>query len=726
MGSQRAGEQPLAWGRHVSSGVIRHIHQVPTNENGAACGCVCPGCGSNLVAINADKDGEYLGRRGTLRPFFKHAGGKQSHSCLIRAARAAAMLLFMEQDSVWLPPRRSRGYDNEVLGHLAAIRPEELVTVAAKRWIDSLTGVLTLSDGSQVLVTARVDSEVTLAGEYSKVIRIDCSNPLVATMKPEKVIAMLRDPAGDLACWQKHDEDAALSQESAKLADEYLDGMPPELLAGLSKLHANETILHWLIKQAVLKSPFMHVPRQRGTLQSKRYRQLTADYESPATVLEILEPRLEKWTGDIVPDVVCKARVRGSSQEPFDLLIEAAVHHRVGPEKLRKIQELGIAAIEIRSDRFSRVGAVKASVIAREVSFDPSNKHWLLNPILEAQRAAAEIDLRKRESTLKQAEDRSAAAAKWHSDLNAKELYGLAYKLMKAQWVGSKEPKLPHADASLDSLRREIQLRTKQDILEASLGGRNGLLASVSAVEEAAFGLPSPVPLAALLERAQTTSFMGAPAGVYMLLGIECWQPLLSPKELACAKDLRAVIEGSFKMGSTQHARTRRLDDLVGTIFPRLKPLLEQEYGSLDYAHALHGEVQRVRREEARKAEAEGARVLNESFELKRLERQRLDQERELALIEAEIAKIDRTTGWCVVTPQNRALEAVVKLAESSAIVNTSSLPLLDVVHAAWHARNEGRSVGDALRELEVKAPEDVSFAAATWKRILMTRSTHV
>lgn len=725
-GKQRASEKPLAWGRHGESGALKHIHQVPGSENGAACGCTCPGCGGPLVAVNADKDGDYLSRPGTLRPFFKHGNGKQHHSCLIRAARAAAMQMLMEQGSVWLPPRRARDYDTEALGHLAAALPSVLAQVVSRRWVDSLTGVLTLEDGSEVLVTAHVNSEVTHSGKYTKVIRIECSDPLVATMKPEEVITLLRDPKQEMLCWQKHDDDDRLNNEAAKLANDYLDGMPPELVAGLSKLHANETILHWLIKEAVRKSPFMRVPGASGVEASRRYPHLRAAFEVPETVLEISEPRLEKWTGQIVPDIVCKAKVRGSAQEPFDLLIEAAVHNKVGAEKLKKIQEMGVAAIEIRSDRFSRVGLVKASVLSRDICNDPSNKRWLHNPMEDAARSAALAELRTSESALIQAEARKAAAAKWHADAKDEELYGLAFKFMRALWLGAPVPRSLHPDVSHDSLRKEILDRTGIDITDESLSGKYGLLAALCAVEESAAGLTPQVPLSEHFANALRASHWQAPIGIYLLMANECWQPLLSAKELASLTDLREVIEGSYKAGILQHVRRPRLDKLVGELFPQMRQQLGLPYGTQEHASALHDEVRKVTRERERRAEAERTRLFNEEMERQRLEQLASAQVRHQELIDREIAKLDRSTGWCVVTSQNRALEDVVRMAQASGIANNSALQLLDVVHAAWHARNEGRTVGFALRELDAKAPEDLSFAVAVWKQILMARTIQV
>ena len=674
------------------------------------------------MAVNADKDGEYLKRPGTQRPFFRHANGKQQFSCLIRAARAAAMQMLMEQDYVTLPSQRYQAYDGEAFEHLSPMHAPEIVTVAARRWIDSFHGVLVLSDGREILLTAHVDSELTQSGGFERVIRIDCDDPLVATMSPQEILDALRAPDGSMLCWQKHEDDERLQQEAVELANEYLAGIPPELLAGLSRLHANETILHWLIKEAVRKNPLMRVPHLRGSLQSQRYKQVVVDFELPALVLEILEPSLEKWMGSIVPDVVCKARVRGSSDEPFDLLIEAAVTHKADEDKLKKVRDQGFSAIEIRSDLFKRVGMIKASVIEHDVCNDPSNKVWLHHPMYLAKIAEAQRELSARERLILQQERQRLALVTWLKDAKTGALYRLAYGYLAASWDGRPPPRDPHPGVTLETVREELSKRKDHDFKSLWLSGQSGLLGATRTVQNSAMGHVTSIPMHELLARSKVVPFGEKSLGVYLLLAIECWQPYLTKQECEAADELRSAMEASFKSGSHRHCRSRQYDTLLSQIYPDLVPLLSGEFGTVSYANSLRAQMVEIETRMKNLADAEAEVLYKEE-----LRRQDEVREREKACqrekeIEAVIDAASRVWVWSPVSALTSTQQAALKLAVKMTTVTAVGVDLERLVLVGWRARVEGRSIGDALRELQVQDADEVSFATTTWTKILMAR----
>lgn len=237
---EKPKDAPLARALRKPLGPLTHIRYLDPSENGSNCNCTCPGCGADLVAVNADKDEEYLRRPRVRRPYFRHQAGQQRGKCLDRAARAAAVYLFMTEDVVWLPPRSwSTAFD---VGHPSVVKPSERVLVAERRWLDSLTGILVLEDGRQIAVTLDAMSMVDVEG-YDFVLDVKCSDPVIATMSPEEILTQLQADASAIACWIRHSEDTEQRKALQTLEDEYLAGMPPELVEGMSKLHANETVL---------------------------------------------------------------------------------------------------------------------------------------------------------------------------------------------------------------------------------------------------------------------------------------------------------------------------------------------------------------------------------------------------------------------------------------------------------------------------------------------------
>lgn len=726
MNQPKAKEQPLAWGIRRTNGPLKHVLQISPQENGAACACDCPGCGAPLLAVNADKDAAYLMLPRTQRRYFKHASGKQHFSCLVRAARAAALWTLMAEDSVYLPPHRLRSYESEALDHLVAKHPGERVAIKSRHWIDSFHGVLILSDGREILLTAHVESELAQTGKFERVIRIDCDDPLVATMSAEEIIERLRAPHGQMLCWKRHEEDERLAQELREQADEYLSGVPPELLAGLGKLHANETILHWLIKEAVRKNPVMRVPKLEDSLTSKSFKDLTVDFSVPALVLELREPKLEAWTGSIVPDVVCKAVIRGATDEPFDLLIEAAVTNKVGQEKLAKIQGMRVAAIEIRSDRFKRVGFVKASVIEDDVCNDPSNKKWLSHPLYEEYRRQAHQELSRREKGLREEATLRESLNRWHRDATLGDLYRTAYQLLVPLWDKKRTSFTAPNGADLMTIRAELSRRRETDLTQTQLSSESGLLAAMRSIQQRGNGHLIKLSIAELMASALASSYGEVALGPYLLLALDCWCLNLNDQEQRIAQQLQDEIIASFKNGSTRYCREERYDIVLRHIFPELGRFLDRDFCTTSHAKSVYvvAAEERNRRQRAAEAEmqARDEAALAQTLELQARER----EERRQLQIQEGIERVSNQWTWTQVTSSTSALASVLRFARKSSSVSSQNLDPDNVVTVFHVARHEGRSIGDALRELRIQDPEDTGIVMTLLQRCLLVRKMRV
>jgi hypothetical protein len=90
---------------------------------------------------------------------------------------------------------------------------------------------------------------------------------------------------------------------------------------------------------------------------------------------------LENKLGDIIPDVIV-------TREGLDLIVEFVVTHECGPEKIAKIQELDVAAVEIYlSDLMADAskGEIEKGIL------DTCRRKWLHNPLIEEDVAAVDV-----------------------------------------------------------------------------------------------------------------------------------------------------------------------------------------------------------------------------------------------------------------------------------------------------------------------------------------------
>lgn len=142
-------------------------------------------------------------------------------------------------------------------------------------------------------------------------------------------------------------------------------------------------------------------------------------YFFQSRVIPVDEVVLEKRAGDIIPDVLVR------SGEKW-LLVEVAVAHFVDAEKRKKIQALGLSAVEIdlsKTRRDVELAELEALIIESE-----KQKKWLNNPALEQvleQRRHHYFELCRPELERQHAahmreEAKAASRAKWQAEQAAK------------------------------------------------------------------------------------------------------------------------------------------------------------------------------------------------------------------------------------------------------------------------------------------------------------------
>lgn len=397
-------EAVMAWARRSADGSVIHVSMLTREQTGQACGCICEGCGAPLQAVNAGKGREHFERPGAHRMSFRHQPGMQRSDCAVKASRAALIAAWIHSGAIGLPARCVRSHLAGASGCLhpgAASRAAEQARILASHWVDSHSAMLTLEGGRQVLVTLKAD--VTLDQGIHAVLNVDTDDPEVASMSLDEVLSQATLLV-DQACWVRHWEDPALEaealQDAQAWAAERMDALPepgqfgddpfaePEFLQGLTPEQRGETLLHLHLKSILSRIEVLDVPACRYPVSYTPPgggRTLEGFAHIPATRLLLSNAHLERRLGDIVPDVICDAQVEGSLLGGWPLLIEVAVTHLVGPEKLGRIQARMLACLELNAKRLA--GGEALTVQQLELALQaPSAEalYWVFHETLPA------------------------------------------------------------------------------------------------------------------------------------------------------------------------------------------------------------------------------------------------------------------------------------------------------------------------------------------------------
>lgn len=175
---------------------------------------------------------------------------------------------------------------------------------------------------------------------------------------------------------------------------------------------AIETSIHLIAKKILSDSSEIVLPSVNLNIVNAPF---IIDHEecdwsmSPETKITFDDVKVEKRLGEIVPDIIISTKGR-------ELIIEVAVTHFVDDAKLRKIQKMGVSAIEISFEDFENTFDDKAAIERIVKSSD--KKKWLFN------RKAVEIEreIKKRCSDL--ATKRKIKPGYGHEQAHGGRVYG--------------------------------------------------------------------------------------------------------------------------------------------------------------------------------------------------------------------------------------------------------------------------------------------------------------
>lgn len=150
---------------------------------------------------------------------------------------------------------------------------------------------------------------------------------------------------------------------------------------------ASETALHLALKQVIADGDVLTVPElaveETATFEGHTK---SAQRILPRARISYSQPRLEVRMGEIVADAIVTSAGR-------NLIVEVAVTHKVDDQKRKKIDLLGVSALELQAWRLSR--DADWAILRAFVQDTFSDRIWIYNGREPVQRQLAHLDALK-------------------------------------------------------------------------------------------------------------------------------------------------------------------------------------------------------------------------------------------------------------------------------------------------------------------------------------------
>jgi hypothetical protein len=633
---------PLKWARHSASGRIRYIRSLGVDERGAACGCECVHCGSQLQAVNAARDEAEI----ELTPHFRHPKGALREGCVVLTARHAALANLIESGEIHLPRRRVSATVVGLSGRTYEAWSEEPARRARFRnaqMLDYARALLTLDDGRSLVVEligasgempataggalVEIDSEhVTLPGALVTVV----VPAEFAILDPEEIVrrlTLLPDSS-----WCGHWNDQALAQRAkdeaqalagddslAWLGDEAdaaLASLDPSL-AGLSQPEVQrlrqETLLHVLAKRILadatnIRLPSLAVDAVRPLHDGTGDRLHHGWFRLPE-VAELASVELERRLGRIVPDVLARRASPPQTPAPCNgadptfamvedvLLIEVTVTNHIDDERLQRIQRVNLPTLEIDLSRLG--GQITREALTKLVTEDLHGKRWLHHPVwghaeaalmaqLDAEARPREERFSRRDQLLGQALTRSAEYwrslylqfVREHSDARAAAEPGQQNRMD----IAAKLEKV--RDAGLGLAAHGWPEAEDEDLFRGQ-GCPLDRLLSIQLDTCVGYRLKSAFEVMNVVLQEERTSRKSW--HVVYILALKSFPRITTSRQqwqrlVEWTREVRSRIDSSDDPQRSHYLRSARYDRFVGFLFPQLVPGLERRVG-------VHGEA---------------------------------------------------------------------------------------------------------------------------------------
>lgn len=700
--------KPMRWAIRNLSGQAVSICDLRRDETGLACKCTCPACGSALQAVNAGVGREHFLRANTLGQFFRHETGQQRDNCLVVIARLAALQLLVEQREIDLPPPTHRALVPGISGHLyqgEATATRRRMYVREHTWIDSQLASITLDDGHTVLLRLDTQRTVRNEGDYDAIITITVDNPDVASWDMAEILAKMKIGDEVESCWDKHWEDEELqsmaTQDAEQQATKYLDLLPSVLgdLEGLTLAQKSESLLHHVIKSILLQAHSIVSP-----VYSEPLHRYMADGETISREVMLalgdlgLSGAVSEWPiAGIVADVFCS--VRPTRGEPFDLIIEVAVTHRVDEVKLKKIEAMGVACLEIDVRGFRQKGRVTVDELTAEVLRNPGNKRWVYHPLVAARRAEVHQALDEVDKSRKEALAREHRTRRWLDSLTQAELLKVYRQALVQHWQWGRAGVVSGHFIELHDLHQRLVDIGFPDADESALVERTGVLHFLHLARSHSHApMPANILLtdmcSALAHSREFRSLI-----TYCLIGLKVYKPVIRGAQGAEMESIRLHVANSLQAGEIQFARSRKFDALIAALFPELASSLEAEFGTHEHARGL--QKAKRERESARIEQARVSRVALEAA-MKREENRRA--------VNQAIFNVSRQ-GWQAKLGLASDVDQILahndmKIAAKR--FNAYGVDVREVLTSAWNAREMGTTLLDWFQGQNFDHPDQV------------------
>lgn len=682
--------KPMRWATREHSGLAVSICDLTRKETGLACKCVCPACGSALQAVNAGVDREHFLRANTLGQFFRHESGQQRDNCLVVIGRIAALQLLIDRGEIDLPPPTRRAHVQGLSGHLypgeaTAIR--QRMHVAEHRWIDSQLASITLDDGHIVLIRLDTQRTVKNEGDYDAIITITVDNPDVASWDMAEILARMKIGDQVQSCWDKHWDDDELNrmatQDAERKAEEHLDLLPSVLghLEGLTLAQKSESLLHHVIKSILLQANSISTPAYTQPLH--RY-MADGDTVSHEVVLALGDLNLSNLSSEsqlagIVADVYCRADA--ARHDPFDLIIEVAVTHRVDEDKSKKIKAMDIACLEIDVRGFRQSGRITVAELAHEVLRNPQNKRWIHHPLMAQKIAGEHLALDEQEKARRDAIEQQRRTRGWLDSMTQQQLLGIYLQALVHYWKWGGDSAVAGHFVELSDLSSRLVSMGLAGAAESPIVEKGGVLHFLHLCKTYSHApVPSNISLTEMCSTlAQSRYFRSLIT--YCLVGIKVYQPLLRGAQGPEMQAIRTHILNSLQRGESHFARLRKFDALIGALFPELRSSLAAEFGTEDHARAL--QLEKRKRESERNEKEQASRAA--------LERAMKHEQNRNAVTQAIF---DATRcGWLPKLGLASDVEQILATREMRVAAKrfmAHGFDVQEVISSAWSARESG------------------------------------
>lgn len=647
----------MAWAVDKQSGEPVYVGKLGGEHTGLRCNCICPACDARLQAVGV---GHADPRRA---PFFRHHQAEQGPGCKFRMAEMAALRLLFQSGLIEIPAPRKH---SEYRGASGRLYPAERVgeaieeAVVERRLISAAQAILTLASGRQVALVLRGHQDVGELGSVFAVIEVQVSDPEVALLSPEEILAR-SELRGEWLHLVKHHNDQQVQQladDAARAqAAELYDIDPTELglPVGATAKQASESLIHWAVKDALLRLGTLMAPGFHGSASATAMDGTlhTVEVTVPPTMLRVSDVVDEVLLDGYKPDILCSATAVSGDLGQFRLVVEVALTSKVTATKLALVERDGLACIELDVRRFAEGSQrVPLSRLVELVRTDLACKAWLHHPQIGAwmRLAQAKAEQARDEADRRAAAARQAALAERRREEERARAEARTAE-RKASWVSTLG-----REQTLQELRLVLERRWASEMLITS----NGMTWDEGEFEQLAQSNLAPHRLGRLITaqggvawrlseivkciRGERQSLdLSAVVGVdygLMRWDLEPWLGLFYLAIEHYKVDVEAdqvaehlagsqAVLASLRSGKAVHARPGGYDEVLTGLFPELRDVLELELGTLEYSKRVEREraAAATAAKAAQEAEAEAAaaaEALRKADEAAERERQRL------------------------------------------------------------------------------------------------------